>query len=469
MTKPEEVPTLETINEFLRDDTRVKLAVVDIDGVLRGKIMHKTKFLNIVEEGFGFCSVVHGWDIEDQLYTQEIEFSGKEAPYFDFIAKIDLSSFRRIPWENNVPFFLVSLVHPKTREPLYCCPRTLLESACDDLMNTYGYTAYCGTEFEFFCFKETPEALKEKGFTNLNPLTVGMCGYSILRPTDNQEFYYNAFDWLREFRVDIESWHSETGPGVFEAALAYVDAREAGDRAALFKTSMKQIARKHGFMASFMAKPYQDLPGCSGHTHFSLKDKNGRNVFAIWDKSEESEIPGVSKTMYHFLAGLLRGLPSIMAILAPTVNSYKRLVERFWAPITVSWGIDNRRGAVRIIVPPASSPNGARMEVRVPGSDINAHLVYAAVLKCGYWGIRTSQTMPIGPLSDKVDLDTQSGEKLARTLQEATAAMEAKGSVAREVLGDDFVNHFVKTRRHEWTEWVNAVTDYERKRYMELI
>lgn len=149
-----------------------------------------------------------------------------------------------------------------------------------------------------------------------------MCGYSVLRPLQNQDFYYNAFDWLKQFKVDIESWHTETGPGVFEAAIMYNDAKEMGDRATLFKTSMKQIGLKHKVMPSFMAKPYADQPGCSGHMHFSLKDANGDNLFAI---GEPSDIPNMTKNMQYFLAGVLRGLPSILAILAPTINRYNCL------------------------------------------------------------------------------------------------------------------------------------------------
>ena len=148
-----------------------------------------------------------------------------------------------------------------------------------------------------------------------------MTGYSLLRPTQNQEFYYRAFDWLHEFQVDIESWHTESGPGVFEAAIKYTEAKEAGDRASLFKTSMKQIAVKHGFLASFMAKPYESMPGCSGHMHFSLIDRQGKNLFYPFNDSDASTIhPHVSKTLVHFLAGVLHALPSILAVLAPTIN-----------------------------------------------------------------------------------------------------------------------------------------------------
>lgn len=160
-----------------------------------------------------------------------------------------------------------------------------------------------------------------KGFVNRTPLTLGNFGFSFLRPTQNQEFYYHAYDWLREFNIELEAWHTEMGPGIYEAAVAYRNASEAGDRAALLKTSMKQIALQHGLMATFMAKPDQNHMGCSGHMHISLKDEQGRNLFTPRDASDASDIhPEMSNTMVHFLAGVLRALPSILAVLAPTVN-----------------------------------------------------------------------------------------------------------------------------------------------------
>ncbi|OBZ91661.1 Type-1 glutamine synthetase 2 [Choanephora cucurbitarum] len=459
-----EVVTLENLKDVLKDDTRVKVAAVDIDGLLRGKVMHKEKFLSVVEDGFGFCSVIFGWDIQDIGYKTSVEFAGQDTSYSDLIAKIDLSSFRRIPWEDNIPFFFVHLHHPNTDKPLYCDPRSLLKEATDQFKDI-GMVPYCGVEFEFFCFQETAKSLADKGYSQPTPLTVGMCGYSLLRPLQNQAFYYNAFDWLKQFKVDVESWHTETGPGVFEAAILYQEAKEAGDRATLFKTSMKQIGLKHNVLTSFMAKPYGDQPGCSGHMHFSLKDEQGQNVFAQGEPSEK--VPGLTNNAVWFLAGVLKGLPSILAILAPTVNSYKRLVENYWAPVSVSWGMDSRHSAVRVIAPPSTSAKSTRMEMRVSGADINPHLALAAVLKCGYWGIKTKQELPSGPSNTSLEVSKQ--ERLARTLQEATNAMDQQGSVARQALGDAFVDHYVSTRRHEWQLWQTAVTDWELKRYMELI
>ncbi|CDH58101.1 glutamine synthetase [Lichtheimia corymbifera JMRC:FSU:9682] len=464
------VATLDNIEELLKDDTKVKIAVLDMDGVLRGKMINKTRFLQTLTNGFGFCSVLFGWDIQDRMYFEKTEFNDEEGGFGDMICKVDLKSYRRIPWEHNTPFFLVDVYHPRTKEPIFCSPRGLVRDAEKGFQQELGCTPFIGIELEFFCFKETPETLATKGFVNRTPLTLGNFGFSFLRPTQNQEFYYHAYDWLREFNIELEAWHTEMGPGIYEAAVAYRNASEAGDRAALLKTSMKQIALQHGLMATFMAKPDQGHMGCSGHMHISLKDEQGRNLFTPRDASDASDIhPEMSKTMVHFLAGVLRALPSILAVLAPTVNSYKRLVENQWAPVTVSWGIENRMGAIRVIVPPSALPNATRLEVRVPGSDVNPPLAMAAILKAGHWGIKTKQTVPVPPLDHGKEKASSGGARLARNLQEAVIAMGEQDSIARKVLGDAFVDHYIVSRKHEWNLYQSAVTDYELKRYFELI
>ncbi|KAG0050042.1 hypothetical protein BGZ90_007160, partial [Linnemannia elongata] len=251
---------LEEFTELLKDDHRVKVAGIDLDGILRGKVMVKSKFLSILESGFGFCSVIFGWDMHDKTYPEELSVSNAANGYRDIIAIPDLTTFRRIPWEDNIPFFLLSFYEPHTREPLAVCPRGLLKRVTDELA-TQGWEAMCGAEFEFFNFKETPESLASKGHHEPEALTPGMFGYSLLRPSLNQEYFYNVFDECRDFGVNIESFHTETGPGVFEAALSYDNATRMADMANLFKLSVKQLGMKQGIMPTFMAKPYSDQPG----------------------------------------------------------------------------------------------------------------------------------------------------------------------------------------------------------------
>lgn len=228
---------------------------------------------------------------------------------------------------------------------------------------------------------------------------------------------------------------------------------------------MKSVATKYGITPCFMAKPKQGLPGNSGHMHVSIVDKDGKNLFARETKDENPPYPdvaGLSDLGRHFLAGLIDGLPDIMPLLAPTINSYKRLVENFWAPVTVSWGLEHRAASIRLIAPPTSKPGATRFEVRVPGADTNPFFVLAAILALGWRGVEKKLEIPIPPLGKGEDVggNSDKGVRLAKSLREANDRFTRKESIAREVFGDDFVDHFGGTRDHEIRLWDEAVTDW---------
>lgn len=307
--------------------------------------------------------------------------------------------------------------------------------------------------------------MKENPPHALPALTEGMTGYSLTRPVHNQEYYYGIFEACEKFRCPIEGWHTESGPGVYEAALQFDEIREMADRAALFKLAVKSMGSKFGITPCFMAKPREGLPGNSGHMHVSMVDGSGKNLF--YRESEDKnakwqDLRWLSDLGRYFLAGVLDGLPDIMAIVAPTVNSYKRLVENFWAPVTVSWGLEHRAASIRLITPPAASPKGTRLEIRVAGADANPHLVLAAILALGWRGVEKKLEIKVPPLGMGEDVGGESdkGERLAKSLKEATAKFMAKDSVAREALGDEFVDHFGGTREHEIRLWDEAITDW---------
>ena len=292
-----------------------------------------------------------------------------------------------------------------------------------------------------------------------------MFGYSLTRPVHNKDYFYDIFDTCTAFRCDIEGWHTESGPGVFEAALEFGDITSMADRAGLFKYVVKSVGAQHGVTPCFMAKPKHGLPGNSGHMHVSLVDSSGKNLLAretTDDNAQWKDIAHLSDIGRHFLAGLLEGLPDIMPILAPTINSYKRLVENFWAPVTVSWGLEHRAASIRLIAPPTSKPGATRFEVRVPGADTNAHLVLAAILGCGWRGVEKKLDIPCPPLAAGSDVGgaNDKGERLAKSLAEATKRFMQPDSVAREVFGDAFVDHFGGTRENEVRLWDEAVTDW---------
>ncbi|EON66471.1 glutamine synthetase [Coniosporium apollinis CBS 100218] len=469
--------TLESLSELLKDDKAVKVAGIDVDGIPRGKLMAKSKFISIAKTGFGFCSVIFGWDMHDQTYFKELKISNKENGYRDVIAVPDLSSYRRIPWEDNVPFFLVSFYDPDTQESLSACPRSLLKRAVDKLKED-GFGAMAGAEYEFYQFRapadpnatqrnssSTARFLLDNPPDQLPSLTEGMFGYSLTRPVHNQDYFYGIFDACEKFRCGIEGWHTESGPGVFEAALEFGEIREMADKAALFKLTVKSLASKHGITPCFMAKPRHNLPGNSGHMHVSIVDTSGKNLFYRGSEDPNPPYPDIkflSDLGRHFLAGLLDGLPDVMPIVAPTINSYKRLVENFWAPVTVSWGLEHRAASIRLIAPPTASPKATRFEVRVAGADANPYMVLAAILALGWRGVEKKLEIPVPPLGKGEDVGgaADKGIRLAKSLKEANQRFMRKESVAREVFGDEFVEHFGGTREHEVRLWEEAVTDW---------
>ena len=431
---------------------KVKLAVTDLDGILRGKMISFEKFVSIVEKGFGFCNVVFGWDAADFAYDNS-KYTGWHSGYPDATAVIDLNTFRQIPWENDTPFFLADFRDNKGND-LAVCPRSLLKTIIRQATDK-GYTPYCSQEFEWFNLVDNTDELYAGKFRDAKPMTQGMFGYSLQRAAEKNQYFNDLFDLLKKFGVPIEGLHTETGPGVYEAAITYSEILEAADRAVLFKSGVKQIAQRHGVIATFMAKFNENLPGCSG----LWADSKKQNLF--YDNKKAS---GISALMESYMAGQLACLPFILPMFAPTVNSYKRLVEGAWAPTTLTWAIDNRTTALRALPGGNSS---TRLETRVVGSDSNPYLAMAACLAAGLYGINNKLKLKIPATVGNGYADIKNGT-LPKNLWEATQAMK-DSSVAKELFGAAFVEHFTATREWEWRQFSKVVTDWELKRYLEII
>jgi glutamine synthetase len=432
---------------------KIKLAVTDIDGILRGKIISLEKFRGIAEKGFGFCDVIFGWDAGDNAYDNA-QITGWHTGYPDAEAVVDLSTERKIPWENDLPFFLADFDMAGSAAA-EICPRTLLKRTIARA-EAQGFHPVFSQEFEWFNFKRSATEISLPPA----PLTEGMFGYSLLRASQNSDYFNALFDQLTAMNIPIEGLHTETGPGVYEAAILYGPALEAADRAVLFKSGVKEIALRHGIIASFMAKWNEHLPGCSGHVHQSLwnADKN-KNLF--YDAGQTNKI---SSLMESYIAGQLYCLPHILPMYAPTINSYKRLVEGAWAPTTCTWGIDNRTTALRALPQGSAS---CRLETRVVGSDSNPYLAVAACLASGLYGIEKGMKLEQPNTEGNGYADLRFG-RLPANLWEASKAMK-ESDVAKELFGETFVNHFCGTREWEWRQHAKAVTDWELKRYFEII
>jgi glutamine synthetase len=284
-----------------------------------------------------------------------------------------------------------------------------------------------------------------------------MFGYSWIRTSQVAPLVHELIETAKRFDCPVEGFHTETGPGVFEAALLYTDALEAADRAALFKNAVKAVCHRYGLTACFMAKPKNGLPGCGGHTHLSLWDAEGRhNLFA-----DPAGPRGTSALMSSFVAGQLALMPELTVMHAPNVNSYKRLLDGNWAPRSATWGFENRTCAIRAV---PGSPKATRVEFRLPGADANPHVAIAAMLAAGLYGIERGLEAPAPVTGNAYEAAAQ---PLPLTLTEACDRLAASER-AREVLGAGFVDHYLMTRRWEAAQAAKAVTDWEVARYLEL-
>jgi glutamine synthetase len=438
-----------------RGITKVKVGGFDVDGVLRGKYVSLDKFWSALDSGFGFCDVIFGWDIGDVLYDNA-KVTGWSTGYPDTHARVDVATMRILPWEPDTAAFLVDFVLPGGA-PHPACPRSLLKTILARAAKL-GYAATFACEFEFFLFKETSESLHAKGFRGLTPLSPGMFGYSWVREGQNSELCHAILNEMSAFDIPIEGLHTETGPGVYEVAIRYDEALRMADKAALFKTAMKQICAKRGLSCTFMAKWNAELPGSSGHLHQSLwKEKT--NVF--YDPADAISLSALAK---HYLAGQVALMPELTALYSPTINAYKRYVPGVWAPLTASWGAENRTCAIRSI---AGGPGGTRLEYRQTAADINPYIAIATCLAAGLYGIEKKLTPPPPGSGDASRADAGFAP-LPRTLKEANAQLAASDA-ARAILGEGFVDHYVRTRDWEVRQYEKAVTEWELRRYFEAI
>jgi glutamine synthetase len=432
----------------------IKVGLFDVDGVMRGKYMSRDKFLSALDKGFAFCDVVLGWDAHDQLYDN-VTLTGWHTGYPDAQVRVVPGSCRDIPFEPHTLLFLAEFAGKAEA----ACPRGLLRRIVERGRGM-GLEASAACEFEFFVFDETPHSARQKRYRDMRTISPGFFGYSMLRNSVFAEFYHELLDTCRAMDFPIEGLHTETGPGVLEAAIAVDDALAAADKAALFKTYTKILAQRRDWMATFMAKWSPDWPGQSGHIHLSLRDLDGGSAF-----HDPSKADAMSDRMRWFIGGQQALMPELLAMIACTVNSYTRLIPGFWAPTEASWGVENRTCALRAI---PGSPASQRVEYRIAAADINPYIAVAAALGSGLWGIENA-IEPDAPVTGSAyEQKFAAKRQLPRTLHEAAQRLR-KSRAARELFGDTFVDHYAATREWEQRQFAKAITDWEMERYFEII
>lgn len=378
----------------------------------------------------------------------------------------DPDSFMVLPWRDNVGWFASDLWYQG--KPFEPCNRGILKRVLQQAADK-GYTVNCGVEAEFFVFKDDG-ASEPNAVSDLKILDKP--AYDSVRLMDNLDSWLGeTVDAMNDLGWSVYSFDHEDGVGQFELDFQYADALTMSDRFVFLRVMVNEFARKHGCFASFMPKPFADKAGSGAHFNMSIADTaSGQNLFNT-DGNDPYNL-GLSELGYQFTAGVMQHLPAILALSAPTVNSYKRLIMKgstsgyTWAPCFTSWGGNNRSNTIRI------PSDGGRVELRAADSACNPYLGMALMIAAGLEGIENAlQPDP----ANTVNLFEQSEEYrqskniqwLPRNLDEAITALETD-PLSRTVLGDAMLASWVATKREENFEFTNHVSQWERDRYLRM-
>lgn len=446
------------------DATRVRVETPDLNGILRGKYMALEK----LESGkpVAFPEAILALSVGEEMI--EVPMTQLDVGYPDLLVDPDWSTLRPVPWEPGVVALIGDGVQKDGKTPHLSHPRTVLRSVVDAAA-AQGYESIVGLEYEFIVYRldeRTLAAIESGEVEQMTPLSRLQQGYSLQRWSDHADFAADLESSMRAYGVPIESMLTEIGAGMLEVALAPAPALEAADRAARFKIGCREIARRHGLLPTFMAKPNMREQGSSGHIHQSLHDASGN---ALWGGEPNSLSPvGLS-----YAAGLMKAALECGAFLAPFPNSYRRQDPEQWAPTEVSWGWDNRQTTTRAIT---LNRGSSRFELRCVGADVQPYLAVAACLAGGLHGIREELSPPpaVGLDVDRGDVTLKEGTcgVVAADLNEAAARLRAS-KLAREALGDEIVELYAASREIEQKTWERLrdeqVPPFEIRRYLEVV
>jgi glutamine synthetase len=441
----------------------VVLGGADTHGIMRGKRVPMGQLEHLLGHGMPMCDVFWVMHVdESDLVARPSDHSGyfptERNGYPDILAIPDLATLRHVPWHEATALMLCDF-HGQDRVPIPISPRTVLQRVVERARQM-GLEPMCGIEFEFYVLRETSESLLERRPAELEPLHGRPSTYGVVMGSREEPLGRLIRESALAHDLPVETCNPETGPGQFEITLRYGPALKAADDAFLFKTAVKELVGQQGLMATFMAKPRADWAGNSCHVHLSLTDDNGRGVF--FDADAEH---GISPVMRHFVGGSLATMSEFTAIMAPTVNSYRRFTPYSWAATTATWGVDNRSTGLRAV---CEGERGTRIEHRQAGGDVNPYLAAAVVLAGGLHGIEQGIEPAELADADVYALPPGAVPALPSTLGEATERLAAS-RIAHEWLGEDFVAHYVEMKRAEDMAHRRAVTDWEVARYLDAL
>jgi glutamine synthetase len=430
----------------------VVLAFPDMQGRLQGKRFAARFFLDeVLEHGTEGCNYLLAVDTEMNT-VDGYDMSSWDRGYGDFALHPDLSTLRRVPWNEGTAMVIADLAW-NDGSPVAAAPRQILRRQLDRLA-ALGHSAQVGTELEFIVFKDTYEQAWDAAYRGLTPANQYNIDYSVLGTGRIEPLLRRIRNEMAGAGLTVESAKGECNPGQHEIAFRYDEALVTCDHHAVYKTGAKEIAAQEGVSLTFMAK-YNEREGNSCHIHLSLADEHGRNVMA----GPDGDPGGMSQTMRHFLAGQLAALRDFSLLYAPNINSYKRFQPGSFAPTAVAWGHDNRTCALRVV----GHGRSLRFENRVPGGDVNPHLAVAGMVAAGLYGIEQKLELP-EPCPGNAY--TAAYEHVPTTLREAAELWE-NSPVAKAAFGDEVVAHYHNMARVELAAFDAAVTDWELRRSFE--
>lgn len=432
----------------------VRVVYPDLIGADRGRDILVGQLPGACEHGLTFCRAVYHTTPRGDVVPVA---GGLDAGLPDICVHPDLRTLQPLPWEPGVSWCLGDTIDPRTGRPAPESPRALLRRVLErtaEYTGGAGLTPVVGPELEYFLCDADPAA--PTGWTPYGGATGNV--YSAGRRGDPDGHLLRTLRQLADLGIGVIAGNHEFDGGQFEINLTHSEALDAADRAFRFKAAVKETARREGRLATFMAKPFNDLGGSGFHLHISLVDASGRNVF-----DDPGAPDGLSATARHAIAGVLAHAPALTALLNPTVNSYKRFGPDTLAPWLVDWGLDNRSAMVRI---PPERGAGTRLELRLGDASANPYLMIAGAVAALLIGIRDKPEPP-APL-EGYGYDESSAPRLPGTLTAALDALEADEGLT-ELLGAEFTGTFLTYKRNELERFQQAVTDWEFTEYAFLI
>ncbi|WSQ07901.1 glutamine synthetase family protein [Streptomyces sp. NBC_01231] len=432
----------------------VVLAFPDMQGRLQGKRFAARFFLDeVLQHGTEGCNYLLAVDTEMNT-VEGYAMSSWDRGYGDFAMHPDLSTLRRVPWNDGTAMLIADLAW-NDGSPVVAAPRQILRRQLERLAE-HGFAAQVGTELEFIVFKDSYEQAWDADYRCLTPANQYNIDYSVLGTGRIEPLLRRIRNEMAAAGLTVESAKGECNPGQHEIVFRYDEALVTCDQHAIYKTGAKEIAAQEGVSLTFMAK-YNEREGNSCHIHLSLTDAAGANAM-VGSAQDEG---GMSEVMRYFLAGQLAALRDFSLLYAPNINSYKRFQPGSFAPTAVAWGYDNRTCALRVV----GHGRSLRFENRLPGGDVNPHLAVAGLVAAGLYGIEHKLELP-----EVCTGNAYAGgyAHVPTTLREAAELWE-NSPIAKAAFGDEVVAHYRNMARVELDAFDAAVTDWELRRSFERL